>query len=870
MFHIQIYIMKKLFTRLAFFFISILLVNSQLNAQTATITVDSDIKHQKITGFGGFVNSPQFGYNHMTTAQIRQLWGADSEMGYNIMRLFIPVGENNFQQAVPTAQLANSLGIKIFASPWTMPAEWKTNNHINANYNGDIGYLKEEHYEDYAHYLNNFVLLMRENGVELTAISIQNEPDYTPSYHGCRWTPEQMATFIKDYGHIITAPIMAAEGVGITDNYANAMLPDEVFNNLGIFAGHQYGAIQTAHKKLQEKGMEVWQSEFLINWNANQSTDRNFNWSIDAFDFAKAVNTALLSDINAWVHYASRRYYAMMGDGLHGTQNGVITKRGYILSHYAKYTTGATRIHNSWNDGTNVLDGSSYISASGDSIIIKVINPSNNAYNLTVDLPFFTDWGKSITTTISTNMEEAEISIDHETFRPRVNVAASSFTTFIFRKGADRPLSDMVGEPVYYNRIEDQNVTNPSFGENYQMSGNTFTFDNSRALISPNTNASNGYLELDDRFSKLVMHIESISSPVAYTSANTTLYYINSNGAVSSHNYGSVNFNQNGNFDWVLDISRNVLTDGCTGIIGLRNGNFTSILTITFGDVYFLLGDEKAWKFSGPYSTGDSNLLDCLEDMANTSIDFTETTGISSDIDWHVSAANTNSIYYVSSDILNSNTNVITGAISQELDLSDMGGSFYVPYIFTATSATYTRTFDEYGVMVLPFEATIPEEAIGYTLHYSANQIIGTSIDNNIIPANTPVLIVGTGTFSFNGLGEVSTPRALTVNDMNVVYVSVKAPANSYTLKSVGGVTSFHRVISGSEPVVMPFSAYFDLGSETSASTLPLVLDGELINSINELYQKTNDGQLYDLWGRPVSHPQKGVIYIQNGKKIIF
>jgi glucuronoarabinoxylan endo-1,4-beta-xylanase len=864
--------MERIILRFALVFCATIFFNGLVIAQTATIIIDSEIKHQKITGFGGFVNSPQFGYNHMTTAQIRQLWGADSEMGYNIMRLYIPVGESNFQQAVPTAQLAYSLGIKIFASPWTMPAEWKTNNHIHAIHDGVVGYLKEEHYEDYANYLNNFVVLLRNNGVELTAISIQNEPDYTPSYHGCRWTPEQMATFIRDYGHIITAPIMAAEGVGITDNYANAMLPDEVFNNLGIFAGHQYGPIQTAHKKLQEKGMEVWQSEFLINWNANLSTDRNFNWSIDAFDFAKAVNTALLSDINAWVHYASRRYYAMMGDGLHGTQNGVITKRGYILSHYAQYTTGTTRIHNSWKDGTNVLDGSAYLSATGDSIIIKVINPSNNPYDLTVDLPFFTDWGKSITTTNTVNMEEAKLNIDHETFRPRVNIAASSFTTLIFLKGADRPVSEMVGEPVFYNKIEDQVVTNPSFGTNYQMSGNTFIFDNSRHLISDNTTNANGYLKLDDRYNKLVFHVESISSPATFTSANTTLYYIDGNGAVRSHNYGTIIFSPQGNFNWVLDISREVLTDGCTGIIGLRNGNWTSVLTMTFGEVYFLIGDEKAWKFSGPYSKGDSNLLDCLEDPAYTSIDFTETTGITSDINWNAIAANQNSIYYVSNDVINNHPNVITGAQCTELRLTDQGNNFYVPFDFTATTASYTRTLNGFGLLVLPFESVIPEDVRGFLLQYDQDQVNGTRVLDNVIPANTPVLIYGTGTFTFSGTGEVSTPRALTVNNLNGVYISVKAPANSYSLQMVGGGATFQRVISGSEPLIMPFSAYLDLGPLVSATSLPIILDDDtgIIPVTYDGMNPNGNKVIYDLLGRPVTHPQKGVIYIVNGKKQIF
>jgi hypothetical protein len=59
----------------------------------------------------------------------------------------------------------------------------------------------------------------------LDGISIQNEPDYKVTYAGCMWTPAEIAGFVRDYGQIITCPIIAAEGVGITNNYAEAFVP---------------------------------------------------------------------------------------------------------------------------------------------------------------------------------------------------------------------------------------------------------------------------------------------------------------------------------------------------------------------------------------------------------------------------------------------------------------------------------------------------------------------------------------------------------------------------------------------------------------------------------------------------------------------
>lgn len=209
--------------------LSVLALPFQTQAiEYATMRVDNQLRYQRITGYGGFVNSPQFGYNHMSESEIKQVWGKSSTVGCNIMRMYLPIGQGSWSQSLATAKLAKSMGLTLFASPWSMPAEWKTNNNI-AGYVDDgnggriIGYLKEEHYEDYANYLNDFVTYLRNNGVELDAISIQNEPDWQTSYAGCIWTPTQMATFIRDYAHLIHCPVIAPETVGFPDSYANAL-----------------------------------------------------------------------------------------------------------------------------------------------------------------------------------------------------------------------------------------------------------------------------------------------------------------------------------------------------------------------------------------------------------------------------------------------------------------------------------------------------------------------------------------------------------------------------------------------------------------------------------------------------------------------
>ena len=124
------------------FIAALLMTAAHICAQRATVRLDAQTKHQKITGFGGFVCSPQFTYNHMTTAEIKKVWGESSTVGCNIMRLYIPIGKNAWSQSLSTAKLAKQMGLIVFASPWGQPAEWKTNGTSNAkNSDGTQGYL---------------------------------------------------------------------------------------------------------------------------------------------------------------------------------------------------------------------------------------------------------------------------------------------------------------------------------------------------------------------------------------------------------------------------------------------------------------------------------------------------------------------------------------------------------------------------------------------------------------------------------------------------------------------------------------------------------------------------------------------------------
>lgn len=738
----------------------LLFLSSVCFSQTkGTVRFDAAVKHQTITGFGGFVCSPQFTYNHMSTTEIKKVWGQTSTVGCNIMRLYIPIGKNAWSQSLATAKQAKQMGLIVFASPWGQPAEWKTNNSSNAkNANGEQGYLKKENWADYAQYLEDYVQYLRKNGVELDAISIQNEPDWPCEYAGCLWSSSDMASFVKTYGRTISCKIITPETLAVSDAYANALNKTDVLDCFDIYGGHQYGGIQSAYKNLAKKGKELWMTEYLINWNEIEGNTRNFDFSKDFFDFFRAINTCMLGDFNAWIHYAAKRYYGMLGDGQRGTSNGTVTKRGYVMAHFAKYVTGMTRI----DANLGGLEGSAYLSQTGDTIVAVMANATDHVVDMTFDLPFYTLQGQLCTTAKSQNFKKTTLTYETEVCRPVASVAAQSVVTVQFIKSHDRQVSNMKGSASYFDRkrLDDMTATKTTFGTAYKMSGKTGKkYDSDNSLISSRKNLNYGYIALDDTYSQLVMHINKVTTTGSLTAGKPTLYYVNGKGEMSTHEYERLDLSKAENFDVVLDISTATLADGCIGLLSLTCDNTQSHLTINFGDVYLTNGNALyAGTLSGEFVGDDSNVLEYSSDPACTSIDMTAVTNLPASLLW---LQNSNRVVYVAADCVLNGANVVKDGVCASLVLNEDWGVFRPMTAFTATEASYTCKVDGQHIIQLPFQAPVPEGVVAYALGEDMQPVALAEV-----PANQPVLIEAQGEVTFRGTGEVSYVACLLSDDV--------------------------------------------------------------------------------------------------------
>ena len=443
---------KTLVMAMSLMLLFVATASGQSSTKKAGISIDSRIKYQHVTGFGGFSPSPQWSY-WLGDAEMNKLFGkGDTQLGLIILRLYIANSKNGWSAGVANAKIAKRHGAFIFASPWSPPASWKSNN---SDSNG--GELLESHYADWANYLNDYYKYMKNQGVTIDAVSIQNEPDWNASYQSCIWSGEKMAKFLRQYGSLIECKIVAPEAIHFSKNMHEPILNDpEACAQLDIMGGHFYGWDGSSYPLAAKKGKEVWMTEFLIN-ERQQNNNQNINWKDDGFLFARSVNDAMLANMSAWVHYSLKRYYGCLGDGTYGTTNNGITKRGYILSHYAKYVSGTTRIRHSLDDATGKLTSSAYLSVTGDSVVVMVLNPSSNTYSTTLSLPFNTMGGMQIVTTETQNVQKTSLALDEETYQPLVTVAPYSVNTYIYTKSSartDLPDETDDGEAIFTDEFD--------------------------------------------------------------------------------------------------------------------------------------------------------------------------------------------------------------------------------------------------------------------------------------------------------------------------------------------------------------------------------------------------------------------------------
>jgi glucosylceramidase len=199
----------------------------QRSARNA-ILVDEATACQSLLGLGSsFEHSTCYNLNLLPPDQrervIESLVHPDRGIGMNLMRICIgtsdfapgpfytyddtPAGQEDpklerfsidrdREYVLPILKTAQRLNpqLRFCASPWTPPPWMKS----NSRYGG--GSLRSECYPYYAEYLARFIEAYRGEGIEIYALTVQNEPEFGPeAYPSCLWTAKQQRGFIRDH-----------------------------------------------------------------------------------------------------------------------------------------------------------------------------------------------------------------------------------------------------------------------------------------------------------------------------------------------------------------------------------------------------------------------------------------------------------------------------------------------------------------------------------------------------------------------------------------------------------------------------------------------------------------------------------------------
>ncbi len=343
-----------------------------------TVTIDSTTTYQTISGFGGA--NAIWGTDYLTPGEMALAFGTgDDGLGLSIFRVRLSSVKSDWAGLVSTITGAKSYNVRVLASPWSPPADWKSNNHINGG-----GYLLESHYADFVGYINEFLQFIKSQGAMVDVVSIQNEPDWKASYEGCEYTSSQMFNFVKNYaGSIQGAKVLAAESLNFNQEYTDIILDDaSAVNNISIVAGHLYGSGLANYPLAEQKGKEIWMTEHLLNldsgnnpanWTAN--TDQKTIWD-ETMKMIGEIHTAMTYNWNAYIWWYIRRYYSFLGDGEKGTTRGQILKRGYAMSQFSKFIRpGYVRVRVLEENSSTGLKITAY---TGDNkTIVVIVNPTD-------------------------------------------------------------------------------------------------------------------------------------------------------------------------------------------------------------------------------------------------------------------------------------------------------------------------------------------------------------------------------------------------------------------------------------------------------------------------------------------------------------
>ena len=210
------------------------LLSKKIKNVTTTVDIDTKETYQTIIGFGGgMTESSAYALSKLNKEQreilLRKYYDSEYGIGYTLGRThinscdfslksytYVKEGDmtldtfslqHDKRYVIPLIKdilkITNN-NLTILASPWSPPGYMKTNNKMKFG-----GKLKPEFRQLWADYYVKYIKHMKEEGINIWGVSVQNEPAAVQKWESCIYSADQERTFIKNY----LGPTLKNEGL---------------------------------------------------------------------------------------------------------------------------------------------------------------------------------------------------------------------------------------------------------------------------------------------------------------------------------------------------------------------------------------------------------------------------------------------------------------------------------------------------------------------------------------------------------------------------------------------------------------------------------------------------------------------------------
>jgi glucuronoarabinoxylan endo-1,4-beta-xylanase len=376
-------------------------------------------------------------------------------IGLSLLRNHIAYANTPLATDTPTTVetnmmlMAQARGALIWSSPWTPAAGFKSINDIYDTNTATAGGINGGSFWGgnatnlaYASQLANYVASMKNNyGINLYAISIQNEPDAkVTSYEACQWTNTQIHDFVTNLYNALVAKgvgstkIIIPESQNWSDpkNLAGPTLSDlAAAADVGVIADHDYNTIPPSGIPAQKaaSGKSAWETE-----TANLSNGNNGSIAEGIYWAGRIYQFMTVAQANAWHFWwligASNSGYNNSNQGLADT-NGVPTKRMYVLGQFSRFVRPGYERIGAPTNGNLLITAFKDTSSPNFAIVAINTNASidvNQTFNLTnfSGVSNVTPW---ITSASSSLAMQSAVSVSNSSFT--YTIPAQSVVTFV-------------------------------------------------------------------------------------------------------------------------------------------------------------------------------------------------------------------------------------------------------------------------------------------------------------------------------------------------------------------------------------------------------------------------------------------------------